>query len=69
MAQVQQNGGGASVSDSILEVSCWLLTKADADQERAAILTRTEPFLAKLLLDDAKQAREQAYKLNPDLPR
>jgi hypothetical protein len=61
--------GGCAVSDPTLEVTCWLLTKADADQERAAILTRTEPFLAKLLLDDAKAARELAHKLNHDLPR
>jgi hypothetical protein len=57
------------MNNPILEAQCWLLTKAEADQERAAILTQTEPFLAKLLLDDAKTAREIAHKLNPDLPR
>jgi hypothetical protein len=51
--------------DPILKAQLWLLTKASADEERARILEPREPFLAKLLLDDAKQAREIAEELQP----
>jgi len=39
-------------------VACWMLTKADADEERARIIQGREPFLAKLLIDEARQARQ-----------
>lgn len=48
----------------LLEIQVWLTSKASADQERAAIIEGREPFLARLLLDDARQARQLSDKLN-----
>lgn len=46
----------------------WLLTKADADDERAAVLEVREPFLAKLLREDADAARKVAQTLTNEAP-
>jgi hypothetical protein len=42
----------------------WLLTKASADDERADALPEN-PFLAKLLRQDAEAARKLANTLQP----
>ena len=57
------------MTNPILNAACWLLSKASADEERARILEPREPFLAKLLLDDAKQARDIAKQLQTPLPQ
>jgi hypothetical protein len=42
----------------------WLITKASADDERANALPEN-PFLAKLLREDAEAARKLANSLQP----
>lgn len=47
-------------------IRLWLLALADANAERAVAIELREPFLAKLLLQDAEAARQQAALLSHD---
>lgn len=53
--------------DALTNVKLWLLTKADADEERAEAIAPREPFLANLLRQDAKEARRLAGAV-PQMP-
>lgn len=48
----------------IESIKLWLLTKADADRERAESIALREPFLAKLLKEDALYSEKLATSLN-----
>jgi hypothetical protein len=51
---------------NIISARCWLLTKADADEERANIIHKTEPELARLMRQDAIGARQVADMLEKE---
>lgn len=42
--------------ETLINIRLWLSTKASADRERADAIAPREPFLARLLREDAAQA-------------
>lgn len=53
-------------SDIHESIALWLRTKASADRERAEVIAQREPFLAKLLREDAGQAGNLASSLESE---